>query len=717
MKIPKFETSHSISTTPYALAYSGQLWLWIFACLVFSLMESRPAGATLPDKEVVNNTGNQSELSLFPKTEEYREKTNEENLRFLAADYGLTGKQERDFISGDDFTSLNSTFNIKALPVPEFIHGYSDESAVKNLNEDWKLGALYQENSLEFQEDKDGKSGTAIVNESSVLKDLAPVNASVLAQNPPFPAPPPPPTPTPGQLPPPDQLLTPSEPVSPPQQEIPDRPVPGKIFVERFEVEGSTVFSKEELAKVLEPFTKKELTFAEILQARSAITQLYVEKGYITSGALIPTQALDSKVVKIQVVEGALEGINVVGLRRLNPSYVRSRIALATRKPLNVPRLLDALRVLQLDPLIQNLSAELSAGSRPGFNVLDLQVREADTFSGQITLDNGRSPSVGSFRRRAQITQANLLGFGDGFVFGYTNTDGSNGVDLSYTFPINARNGSLNFAFGTTSSNVIERPFSRLDIISDSRYYELTYRQPIVQTPSTEFSLGLTASRRESETLLLDRPFPLAQGADEQGRTRISSLRFFQEWTNRSSSEVLAARSQFNLGFGAFDATINAQGPDTRFFSWRGQAQWVRRLAPDTLFLIRGDVQLADRPLVPTEQFGLGGLGSVRGYRQDFLLTDNGALLSAEVRFPIYKTSQTLLSVVPFVDFGTVWNSGGRDNPAKSTLSSVGLGLQFVINDYLTARLDWGIPLVSVDAEKRTWQENGIYFSITANPF
>ncbi|NJL09805.1 MAG: ShlB/FhaC/HecB family hemolysin secretion/activation protein [Calothrix sp. SM1_7_51] len=569
----------------------------------------------------------------------------------------------------------------------------------------------YEENQDKFQ------TSDLILNGSSVLKNVNPASGGFLAQNRPFPAPPPPPAPIPGQLPPPEQLLTPSDPASPPQQEIPSNANPGRIFVERFEVEGNTVFSKEKLAEVLKPFTGKELTFAEILQARSAITQLYVDNGYITSGALIPIQALNGKVVKIQVVEGGLEGINVSGLGRLNPSYVRSRIGLATRKPLNVPRLLDALRVLQLDPLIRKLSAELSAGSRLGLNVLDLQVQEADTFSGQITLDNGRSPSVGTFRRRAQITQANLLGLGDGFVFGYTNTDGSNGVDLSYTLPINARNGSLNFAFGTTSSNVIERPFSRLDIISDSRYYELTFRQPIVQTPSTEFSLGLTASRRESETSLLDRPFPLAQGADDQGRTRVSSLRFFQEWTNRSSTQVIAARSQFNLGIGAFDATINGNGPDSRFLSWRGQAQWVRRLAPDTLFLIRGDVQLADRALVPTEQFGLGGLGSVRGYRQDFLLTDNGALLSAEVRFPIYKTSQTLLSLVPFVDFGTVWNSGGRENPSTSTLASAGLGLQFVINDYLTARLDWGIPLVSVDTQKRTWQESGIYFSITASPF
>ncbi len=59
------------------------------------------------------------------------------------------------------------------------------------------------------------------------------------------------------------------------------------------------------------------------------------------------------------------------------------------------------------------------------------------------------------------------------------------------------------------------------------------------------------------------------------------------------------------------------------FFSWRGQAQYVRLLAPNTLWVIRSDLQFASKATFPIEQFALGGLDSVRGYRQNFLLTDN----------------------------------------------------------------------------------------------
>ncbi|WP_442948322.1 ShlB/FhaC/HecB family hemolysin secretion/activation protein [Nostoc sp.] len=540
---------------------------------------------------------------------------------------------------------------------------------------------------------------------------------------PPTPSPLPSPE-VPQPLPPPAELLPPSAPTP-----TPDTPLPGNfpqtIVVERFEVVGSTVFSAEELALATAEFTKRPISLTEVYQARSKITELYVKNGYITSGAYIPPQTIQSGVLKIQVVEGKLEDIQVTGTRRLNPNYVRSRLAIATSPPLNRQRLLEALQLLQLNPLIQNVTAELSAGSRTGTSLLEVKISEAKTFSGQIVLDNGRSPSVGSFRRGLRLNEANLLGLGDGLSVGYTNTDGSNSFDASYTLPLNPRNGTLTFNYGTTSSNVIEPPFDFLDIESASRYYELTFRQPIIQTPTQEFTLGLTASRRESDisSLLQREGVPaseLSPGADDEGRTRVSALRFFQEWTSRNSREVIALRSQFSLGIDVLNATVNQDAPDSRFFAWQGQAQWARLLAPQTLLLLRLNTQLASTKLLPIEQFGLGGQDSIRGYRQDYLLTDNGTFVSAEVQVPILRFPQinSTLQVIPFVDFGVGWNTSGKDNPDRNTLAAVGLGLRWAQGDRFTVRLDWGIPLVSVNnSNERTLQENGLYFSLLYNPF
>lgn len=520
----------------------------------------------------------------------------------------------------------------------------------------------------------------------------------------------------PAPLPPPEQLLQPSAPAQP--EELPN--IPGTIKVDRFEVIGSTVFSKEELDAVLKDFVGRPLTFSQLLQARSAVSQLYISKGYITSGALIPLQTLSGSVVRILVIEGKLESINVVGTRRLNSNYIRSRLALATRGPLNEKRLLEALQLLQLSGQIENISAQLQAGSRAGFNLLLVRVKEARTFQASIFTDNSRSPSVGSWRRGVQLGEANLLGLADSASLIYTNTQGSNAVDLSYTLPVNSRNGTVSFQLSRSKSNIVESPFDALDIEASSRTYELTYRQPIVQTPRTEIAIGIGAGRRESDTSLLGEDFPLSPGADARGRTRVSALRLFQDFTQRGERDVLAARSQFSLGVGAFGATASSSEPDGQFLAWRGQLQYVRLLAPQMLLVVRSDVQLAGGELLPIEQFGLGGPDTVRGYRQDVLLADSGIFGSAELRYPILRTGDKkgVLQVTPFVDFGNVWTTGGEKAAIEAnTLLSAGLGLRWQYGERWTARGGWGIPLINFKSGDRTWQERGLYFSVEFKPF
>lgn len=529
----------------------------------------------------------------------------------------------------------------------------------------------------------------------------------------------------PPPLPPPEDLLQPS-PSSPEAPEtVPD--VPATITVKQFNVVGSTVFSPEELAAATAPFTNRPITFAELLQARSAVTQLYIDAGYITSGAFIPAgQTLKEEVVTIQVVEGELQTINITGNGRLSSRYIRQRIALAAGKPLNVPQLVEGLQLLQLDPLIETLSAELAAGPRPGQSILDVEIDLADTFDLNVIADNGRSPAVGSFRRQVQLQEANLLGQGDALSLSYINTDGSDEFDVNYTWPFNPRNGTLSFAFQTTSSEVIDpEDFEDLDIESDSNLFELTVRQPLIQDPTQEFALGLTLSRQKTDISWIFEEFGfspalLSPGAEEDGETRITALRFFQEWVQRGRQEVFALRSQFSVGLDWFDATLNdGDIPDSNFFSWQGQAQWVRLLAPDTLLLLRTNAQVANRPLLALEQFGTGGLGSVRGYRQDQLLTDSGFFASAELRLPIARIRKwdSVLQLTPFIDFGKGWNQGDDPNPEPSNLLSLGIGLRWQVSDRLTARIDWGIPLVDVEFEGNSLQEDGILFSVTANPF
>ncbi|MBR8836430.1 MAG: ShlB/FhaC/HecB family hemolysin secretion/activation protein [Stigonema ocellatum SAG 48.90 = DSM 106950] len=536
---------------------------------------------------------------------------------------------------------------------------------------------------------------------------------------------PPPPQPIPNPQPSPETPLdvTPSTPPSSPQR--PD--IPGSITVTKFEFEGNTqkVFSNQKLRELTAPFTNRPITFTELLQVEAVIAKLYTDAGYINSGAFIPADQIFSRegaVVKVEIVEGTIEEIRVTGTRRLNPGYVRSRIALGISKPLNRYRLLQALQLLQLNPLIKNVSADLSAGSRPEQSLLEVKIQEADSFHTEFFADNGRVPSVGSFRRGLRISEDNLLGFGDSLSARYSNTDGSDALDLNYTVPLNARNGTLSLSGGFANTNVIEPPFNRANITGDYNYIDLSLRQPVIQTPTQELALGLTFSREESNTTLLGENYPLSPGSNDNGETRLSVLRFFQDYIQRSPQQVFALRSQFSLGVGWLDATVNSKPPDSRFFSWRGQGQYVRILAPDTVLELRSDLQISTRSLVPLEQFSLGGLQSVRGYRQDLYLSDNGFFASAEARFPILRVKEVegVLQIVPFVDFGIAWNSSGQRNPSpnnRNTLVGLGLGLQWQMSNRFTARFDYGIPLIDIKSSDRTLQEQGFDFSLNYRPF
>ncbi|MET0111040.1 MAG: ShlB/FhaC/HecB family hemolysin secretion/activation protein [Limnospira maxima] len=319
-----------------------------------------------------------------------------------------------------------------------------------------------------------------------------------------------------------------------------------------------------------------------------------------------------------------------------------------------------------------------------------------------------------------ELTEANLLGQGDGLGIYYSNTDGSNVVDIFYDFPINARNGTVGFYFNYTDSNIVERPFNELDIEAKSTTFELRYRQPIIQTPTEEFALGVSFARRQSETSILGIGFPLARGADSDGQTRLSILRLSQEYTRRGTQQVLAARSQFSIGLNLLNSTINDDGPDSQYLAWRGQAQWLRLLAPNTPVLLRSDIQLSTQELVPLEQVGLGGLDNLRGYRQDALLRDNFIFASAELRYPILRVDNNkgILQVTPFVDFGTAWSSNADElQLSAETLISLGLGLRWQYGDNFRARFDWGIPLIELSSNKRTLQEHGLYFSVEWSPF
>jgi hemolysin activation/secretion protein len=498
--------------------------------------------------------------------------------------------------------------------------------------------------------------------------------------------------------------------------EPPEGAVPAgfEFRVDRVEVVGSTVL-QEEIATLTQQVEKQDVTLNDLFQLRADITELYVSNGYITSGAFLPSnQDFSDGIVEIQVVEGVLETVEITGLRRLRDSYVRDRIRRSIRPPLNQDRLEDSLRVLQIDPLLASVNAELIAGSSPGQNILLLNLEEAPAFITTLSVDNYRPPSIGSTQGVIQVGHNNVLGFGDRFDAAYSLGEGLNLYDVSYAFPITPQGGALSIGFNNSDSRIVQDVFEDLGIRSEAETLSFAFRQPVIRTSETEFALSLGLDLRRSQSFILENiPFSFSPGP-ELGRSKVTAIRFSQDWVQRYPRRVLAARSQFSLGIDAFNATVNDIGIDGHFFSWLGQFQWVEQVTPGVLLVGRFNSQLTPDALLPIERFSLGGISTVRGYEENQIVADNGVTGSLEALISLSNNPQEL-QLTPFVEFGTAWNNRGS-NPAPSTLASVGLGLRWLMAPSLQFRADYGIPLIPAEDQGNSLQSSGLYFSLTFEP-
>lgn len=458
------------------------------------------------------------------------------------------------------------------------------------------------------------------------------------------------------------------------------------------------------------------ITLANLLTLRSAISQLYVDNNYITSGAFLPSNQVLEDTVIIRVLEGELEAIEIKGLDRLSENYIRSRLQQARNVPLNQQRLLEALQLLQLDPLLEQVNAELIEGNSPASSILLLDLKEANAFNFGVLAANNRSPNIGSTQGSIFVEHNNLLGLGNRFSAEYGTSEGLDVYGISYTLPVNGMDGTLSFRYSNNGSSIIGEDFERLDISSDSETFSFGFRQPIIRKPQTELALGLNLDLRRSQTFVLNRPFSFSIGS-EAGESNVTALRLVQEWSSRQRQTIMAARSELSFGLDAFDATTNDNefGVDGRFFAWRGQFQYARQFNNNFVLLAGVSTQLTPDSLLSLEQISIGGSDTVRGYRSNQSVADNGVVGSIELRIPLVANARNQLQFTPFFEVGTVWNSE-LPEPETATIASIGTGLRWQVGNSLNVNLSYGFPLVAVKKRGDSLQENGIHFFIRYQP-
>ncbi len=524
-----------------------------------------------------------------------------------------------------------------------------------------------------------------------------------------------------------EPLPTEAIPATPPPD---SRPVPvptggpGFMFMlHGVRFEGGGTLPQDGLKAVYTPFIGQWLTLADVEELRYRLTRHYVDQGYVNSGVLLkPDQVVRDGVIVFQIIPGRLAEIRVSGQERLRPSYVTGRIQPDPETPFNRTDLQERFQLLLQDPLIEQIHGTLLPGNAPGSAVLDLQVKRARPWDLYLRTDNYRPPSTGAERAYVGGVVRNLTGFGDvlDLYLGRAYEDQGNEGAIGWSVPLNARDTRLMLRYDRTNASLLEEPLVDLNIESETDRFDLGLSHPLWQSLQSTLRLGGLLSWSENKTTLLGEPFSFSEGAVE-GTSRVTAFRFVQEYSRRSAKQAYALRSVLSYGLDAFDATIHpANTPDSRFVAWLGQGQAVWRLTESgTQLILRGGIQLAGEHLLPLEQFAIGGVNTVRGYRENELVGDSGYAASLELRYPLWEgvgfaETRQQVQLAAFTDAGSAWNHG-RFNQ-REDLFSVGVGLIWTIEERLRAELYLGHALTDRTPQTdHNLQDDGIHFMVQAD--
>ena len=136
----------------------------------------------------------------------------------------------------------------------------------------------------------------------------------------------------------------------------------------------------------------------------------------------------------------------------------------------------------------------------------------------------------------------------------------------------------------------------------------------------------------------------------------------------------------------------------------------VTRLPKDFSWIAELQFQVSSNNLLGSEQFGIGGHQTVRGYDAYDAVGDEGVLIRNEIRSPAMALLKKLKLDVPkeelqflwFLDYGTVKNVDLLAGEGGTDLMSTGIGLRYSISPYFTLRADygWQLKALSKTADK-----------------
>jgi len=469
-------------------------------------------------------------------------------------------------------------------------------------------------------------------------------------------------------------------------------PAPSPVFALRgFQVQGENPLGADETSRVLAPFVRPDATLQTLQQATAALEAALRARGYGLHRVALPPQEVGAT-VKLDIVKFTVGRVDIEGRALYDEANVRYALPeLKEGGSPNFQRLAIQTAIANENPNKQ-VQVGLRESEEPDRIDATITVREQRPWTFGASLSNAGSDTTGEDRFTLTAGHTNLFNLDHQFIGAYTTSleepSDVRQLGLAYKIPLYALGG------------VVGASYTRSDVVGDFGAFTSTGAGHTFGVSYTKY-LPPAGGRRSYVTVgLEDKVFDAARINDivvpgaRSRRSRPVSIGYTQRTESDAAYWGYNADLAINTGSGEGNSLGAYRSEDprvdtTRWKAVRGGLQYASSFQERWPWTARAQGQYSPDVLISGEQFGLGGLGSVRGTDIERPISgDSGVAGTFEVSTPELAPKLRLLG---FVDAGWLWNNDPTTalKPSSDRLASLGLGLRYA-NGPFSISADYG---------------------------
>lgn len=474
-------------------------------------------------------------------------------------------------------------------------------------------------------------------------------------------------------------------------QKTESAPASGPCFeINQISLQQASLITPDTQKRLVAPYINQCLSLDRINQLVRAISEWYVQRGYITSRAFLTEQNLSHGTLNITVLEGKLEAIHLQGAsaRQLNMAFpTRAGRILNLR---DIEQGMEQINRLRTTPV----QIEIIPSTQPGYSIVNLTSTPEFPLTLGLNMDNSGQRSTGIGQLSGSLVGNDLLGVADRwFVSGGRSSafsdwrDAQNfqaGVSVPYGYGLLDYSYSWSNYHSRFNANSFDW-YSNGDNISNRLSGSwVLFRNGQIKT-GVQLGLNHYVSHNWlNETLL------------QSSSRKLTSLQIGFNHTQKIAGGVATLNPMLSRGMPWFDAESDKgksdDFPKAEFRKWSVSSSYQRPVTQKMWWLSSFYAQWSPDRLYGSERLTIGGENSVRGYKEQYLSGDVGGYLRNELNYSLF-TLPAIGEVSTTLALDGGWlQSDKQDRYAAGTLwgSSLGLGTR---NAHVSTQLSLGIPV------------------------